>query len=170
MTSKLRKRVEALPSWEKRFTTKFLFDVVERMNDVLREKGASQRELAQRAGWTDSYVSRLLSGHQNLTLKTIARFEDAMESDILTVGVTSINRLGSRIENPVKEDALRRAVEDWRDQTLERSKSGKQVGVESLLGPVPRAQRESWAQFFSVVAEELATDKKTTPQGGPSAL
>lgn len=55
------------------------------MNDLLEKSKLSQKELAEKAGWSEGYVSRILSGRQNLTLKTLARFEAAVGADVLEV-------------------------------------------------------------------------------------
>lgn len=76
---------DAVPAWVRLFNRKYQDDAVRRMNDVLKASGMSQRDLAKRAGWTPAYVSRILSGGENLTLRTVARFEDAVGADVLTV-------------------------------------------------------------------------------------
>ena len=43
-------------------------------------KGMTQTQLAQKIGKTPAFVSRALSGDQNLTLKTIASFVAALDS------------------------------------------------------------------------------------------
>jgi transcriptional regulator with XRE-family HTH domain len=55
------------------------------MHEILTREGISQRELAKRTGWKESFVSRLLSGDQNPTILTLARFEDAVGHELLTV-------------------------------------------------------------------------------------
>ncbi len=71
--------------WELRFSRKYRVELVHRMNEVLLERGISQKELAKRAGWKEPFVSRLLGGDQNLTLKTISRFEEAADADVLVI-------------------------------------------------------------------------------------
>jgi transcriptional regulator with XRE-family HTH domain len=38
----------------------------------MREQGVSQRELAQRLGRSEAWISRVLNGRENTTLKTVA--------------------------------------------------------------------------------------------------
>jgi transcriptional regulator with XRE-family HTH domain len=48
-----------------------------------KEKGWSQKELAKQLGKTESEVSRMLSGLHNLTLKSLARLEAVLGSEIV---------------------------------------------------------------------------------------
>jgi transcriptional regulator with XRE-family HTH domain len=77
--------LEDVSPWELRFSRKYRVELVHRMNEVLQERGLSQKELAHRAGWKEPFVSRLLGGDQNLTLKTVARFEEAADADVLVI-------------------------------------------------------------------------------------
>jgi antitoxin component HigA of HigAB toxin-antitoxin module len=51
---------------------------------LLDEKGWTQKELAIRLGKSESEVSKLLSGLHNFTLKSIAKLESELGSDIIT--------------------------------------------------------------------------------------
>lgn len=77
--------LDSMPPWQRRFSNKFLVDTVNRMNALVAACGLSRAEIAERAGWKESYLSRILSGKQNLTLRTIARFEEAVGGDVLLV-------------------------------------------------------------------------------------
>ena len=57
--------------------------ISEQVEALRKEKGWSQKELAQKLGKTESEVSRLLSGLHNLTLKSIAKLEAELGSDII---------------------------------------------------------------------------------------
>ena len=58
--------------------------ISEQVEALRKEKGWTQKELAQKLGKTESEVSRLLSGMHNLTLKSIAKLEAELGSDIIT--------------------------------------------------------------------------------------
>lgn len=78
--------LDAAAAWERRFSNKFLIDTVNRMNALADESGLTRREIADRAGWKESYLSRVLSGQQNLTLRSLAKFEEAVGGqDVLVV-------------------------------------------------------------------------------------
>lgn len=86
--SRLRRDVEQIPSSEKRFYRKN-DDVVARIHELKDEQGLTQKELAEAVGKTPSYVSRVLGGGVNLTLETIAEFEEALGAEILSVPTSS---------------------------------------------------------------------------------
>lgn len=142
--SKLQEILSKTPSWLRLYNRKYQLTAVERMNEVLRSSGMSQKELAERAGWSEGYVSRLLSGRQNLTLKTLARFEDAVGSEVLQV---TVDRTAA-----VRE--VLRAMESWRNYQ----------GVKVELLHVPMGQRDRathprrpdtlWVKTFQVGGSE----------------
>jgi len=57
--------------------------VAERVANLLHDRGWSQRTLARHLGKSESYVSRLLAGGQNLTLRTLAELEVAFGEPIV---------------------------------------------------------------------------------------
>lgn len=85
MPSLLRRLADTLPSWQRHFNRKYLVDTVNRMNVLADESGLTRKEIADKAGWKESYLSRILSGRNNVTLLTLARFEDAIGADVLVV-------------------------------------------------------------------------------------
>jgi len=52
--------------------------------EKLKSTGMTQRELADKMGKKESYISRVLSGDANPTLKTIAQLEDALGDDVIS--------------------------------------------------------------------------------------
>jgi len=61
---------------------------------LMQEKGWTQKELAQKLGKTESEVSKWLSGTHNLTLKSIAKIETALEATLLEVPTPAEMRPG----------------------------------------------------------------------------
>lgn len=55
------------------------------IEQLLREKGISKQELAGKLGVTPPQVTKLLSGKENLGLKTIARIEEVLGEEIVSV-------------------------------------------------------------------------------------
>lgn len=47
--------------------------------DCMRKKGVARSELARRMGRTNAYVTQMLSGDRNLTLRTIADVATALD-------------------------------------------------------------------------------------------
>lgn len=81
----LRDLLSEIPAFERHFQRKYQVRTVLRMNDLLAERGLTQKDIVERTGWNKGFVSRLLSGSGNLTLRTLARFEDAVGADVLDV-------------------------------------------------------------------------------------
>lgn len=59
--------------------------IADRIRNILEEKGLKQQELADSAGMTKSYLSRIMHGTINPTLETIEVLEKALKSPILKV-------------------------------------------------------------------------------------
>ncbi len=51
----------------------------------LRISGMTQRQLAQRLDVTPVYVNKLLKGGENLTLESIARIQQAIDQEIISI-------------------------------------------------------------------------------------
>ena len=49
-----------------------VLEVTERICEVMDEKGISRSNLAKKLGKTKGYITQILSGHTNLTLRTTA--------------------------------------------------------------------------------------------------
>jgi ribosome-binding protein aMBF1 (putative translation factor) len=56
-----------------------IFDVTEALSEALEQAGLSKTELARRLGKSKGFVSQLLAGGRNLTLRTLADVADALD-------------------------------------------------------------------------------------------
>lgn len=56
----------------------FILEVTELLSAMLRKEGISKVELARRLGKTKGFVTQILSGSRNLTLRTVADVADAL--------------------------------------------------------------------------------------------
>lgn len=65
-----------------RFVDKNL-DISQQVYALLKEKGMSQKDFAKALGKTDAEISKWLSGAHNLTLRSIAKMEAALDADII---------------------------------------------------------------------------------------
>ncbi len=63
--------------------------VAARIATLLKDKGWTQQQLADKAGVKKSYVSSVLAGGANLTLSSIVRFETALREIILAVPLSN---------------------------------------------------------------------------------
>lgn len=83
-----------VPTENKQFVSKNL-DISQQVFAILEEKGWSQIDLAKRLGKHKSDVSRMLSGLQNLTLKTITKLEAILETDIILTPMKAEQKFGA---------------------------------------------------------------------------
>jgi transcriptional regulator with XRE-family HTH domain len=85
MRNKLfQKILEQAPEYSRVFVRKYT-DIIDRIYDLMEEKGYLQKDLAQKLGKQESEISRWLKGDHNLTLRTIAKLEAALGEEIITV-------------------------------------------------------------------------------------
>lgn len=92
MTKSLLKRVVESISLDKRKFVKRQGEFAAKIDELLESTGMTQRELAKKLGKQESYVSKMLSGWSNPTLKTIAEFEVALGKDIVDFNLESTAR------------------------------------------------------------------------------
>lgn len=59
--------------------------VAVRVLTVLRQKGLTQKELAERMGVSPQYISKLLKGQENLSLETLCKLEQVLEIELLPI-------------------------------------------------------------------------------------
>ena len=85
MKSKTAERMMAkMPEDVKIFIDKYA-DIVVRINQLLKEKGYSQKNLAEKMDKKPSEISKWLSGNHNFTLRSIAKLEAELGEIILYV-------------------------------------------------------------------------------------
>lgn len=60
------------------------------LKDLRRERGLTQKQLAQRAGVSQQYVSRIESNWVNMGPKTVRRFASALEMDPLELTLVEV--------------------------------------------------------------------------------
>lgn len=60
----------------------FILDVTEEIHVQMEEMGVSRTELAERMGKSKAYVSQLLSGSRNMTLRSLAAISFALGLEI----------------------------------------------------------------------------------------
>jgi len=85
MRSKVADRMMAkMPEETKIFVDKYA-DIVVRVNQLLAEKGLSQKDLAEKMDKAPSEISKWLKGEHNFTLRSIAKLEAELGETILYV-------------------------------------------------------------------------------------
>ena len=83
MSSKYFKKALAQTSKASRIFIAKNLDIAEQVYEILDRQGKTQKDLARALEKAESEISRMLSGSQNLTLKTLARMEEALGEDII---------------------------------------------------------------------------------------
>ena len=63
----------------------YSFDLSDRIDEQMKAKGVSKKQLAELTGKSPSEVTRWLSGQHNFTLATIAKISVALEHDFLKI-------------------------------------------------------------------------------------
>lgn len=53
------------------------------MLDKMEDLGLTQKGLAERMGCSQQYVSKILKGHENLSIETLCKIEDALDLELL---------------------------------------------------------------------------------------
>ncbi|MBQ2129927.1 MAG: helix-turn-helix transcriptional regulator [Prevotella sp.] len=61
------------------------FMIVDRIHDILEEKGLKQKDLAIRLGKSEAEVSKWMRGTHNFTIDTVSAIESALDAPILEV-------------------------------------------------------------------------------------
>ena len=85
MRSKVAERIEKLvPKETKIFIAKYSAIVV-RVNTLLREKGYTQKSLAEGLGKKPSEISKWLGGEHNFTLRSLSKLEAELGESIINV-------------------------------------------------------------------------------------
>ncbi|ANH84109.1 hypothetical protein A8C56_20835 [Niabella ginsenosidivorans] len=85
MRSKVAKRILDETPEEVRIFVRQYTNIVVRINELMRQKGYTQKALAERMNKKPSEINKWLSGNHNLTLKTIAKLEAELGAPIIEV-------------------------------------------------------------------------------------
>lgn len=68
------------------------FKIVDRIHEILKEKGLKQQELALRLGKKESEISRWMRGTHNFTIDTLIAIEDSLGEPIIAVCHSEVTR------------------------------------------------------------------------------
>lgn len=61
------------------------YAVADRLYDLIKEAGMTQKEFAKKIGKSESEVSIWMTGRHNFTLKTLAKVSSVLNADIVSV-------------------------------------------------------------------------------------
>ena len=79
-----RKCLAAIPE-EQRVEFELSFAIAERISEILKTKGLTQKDFARLLGKRESEISKWITGRHNFTTQTIARIETALGDKVLMV-------------------------------------------------------------------------------------
>jgi len=74
-----------------------ILDFTEALYDAMQRQGVTRAELARRLGTSQAYITRVLSGNANFTLKTMAKLAHALGMQ-LDVGLSPQERTEAAAE------------------------------------------------------------------------
>lgn len=74
-----------LVSPEARASVALSFRIVDRIHEILEEKGLKQKDLAERLGKSEAEISKWMRGTHNFTIDTLTSIEEALNAPILQV-------------------------------------------------------------------------------------
>ena len=84
MTSLLRKAAAIVPPATRKFVERQGAFAI-RITEIMKVSGMTQRQLAEKLGKNESYISRIVAGWANPTLRTIVEFEVALGQDVIDI-------------------------------------------------------------------------------------
>ena len=82
--SLFRQCLAAIPE-EQRVAFELSFGIAERISEILKAKGLTQKDFARLLGKRESEISKWMTGRHNFTTQTIARIETALGDKVLMV-------------------------------------------------------------------------------------
>lgn len=85
MRSKVAKRIQSETPEELRIFVRQYTDIIVRINELIKAKGYTQKDLAGKLNKRPSEINKWLKGNHNLTLKTIAKLEAQLGEPIIYV-------------------------------------------------------------------------------------
>lgn len=83
--SKVLEERRKLVNPEVRQSVALSFRIVDRIHDILEEKGLKQKDLAHRLGKSEAEISKWMRGTHNFTISTLVSIEDALDAPIIQV-------------------------------------------------------------------------------------
>ena len=92
MRSKVAKKILEETPEEVRIFVRQYTDIVLRINQILRVKGYTQKDLADRMKKKPSEINKWLKGNHNLTLKTLAKLEAELGEPIICISNSKLRK------------------------------------------------------------------------------
>jgi transcriptional regulator with XRE-family HTH domain len=74
-----------------------ILDIATQIKEIMKKKGVTKKQLAQRMNVKPSYITKILSG-QNISLKTLAKILGALEVDA-TISINELPQSINKVDN-----------------------------------------------------------------------
>ena len=103
-----------------------------KLRRILRTEGISQNELAARMEVTPAQVTKILSGKENLGLKTICKIEKAIEQHLIEVAAVEVQ-----------------SVVEFENRTVYRSFTTGRFTVNPQIGSMKKRRSNSYSSIVS---------------------
>lgn len=103
-----------------------------KLRRILRTEGISQNELAARMEVTPAQVTKILSGKENLGLKTICKIEKAIGQHLIEVAAVEVQ-----------------SVVEFENRTVYRSFTTGRFTVNSQIGSMKKRRSNSYSSIVS---------------------
>lgn len=85
MRSKVARRIIDETPEDVKIFVRLYSDITVRINQILKEKGISQKQLAEAMGKKQSEISKWLNGEHNFTLRSLAKLQAELGEDLISV-------------------------------------------------------------------------------------
>lgn len=82
---------DLLPEYEK-FVNRSI-EISDRIEEILKKKNITQRELAEKLGKSESEISKWMCGTHNFTIKSLSKIETVLNEDIINIRVQQKNEV-----------------------------------------------------------------------------
>ena len=130
MRSKVAARILANTPPEMEVFANLYGDMVIRIYELMKEKGLSQKDVAEKMGKTPAEVSRWLKGEHNLTLRSLAKLQVVLGSPIIYVPKRKV--FTSSVETSLSMTVYKNDVSKVRKPKFSRAKKNRSTKLRSV--------------------------------------
>lgn len=95
MQNLLNKHLEKHANAETDIYVNLCYDFMDEIQNILKEKGWSQKDLADKMGKSPAEVSKIINGLHNVTFKTVAKLSHALGVDLMIANSKAKAKFGT---------------------------------------------------------------------------
>jgi transcriptional regulator with XRE-family HTH domain len=128
-------------------------DIGDQIYELMKERDMSQRDLARTVDKSESYVSRLLAGGVNATMRTVTEFEEALGAEVLVAPMYARREEQPRAPRSFKKKSESQQYLAPSAASYERTARGLEKAgfdMDSCVLPAPNqsSARHTWKQLL----------------------